>query len=159
VYLPVLEEVAGQDLGEYPASLQGQLAGGEVVLFIEDEEMVRQTLSTALEHHGYTVLLVETGTQGLEIFMARQAEIDLVILDLSLPGMSGYEVLRRLRAAAPQAKVIIATGYALEPDQLEGGARHFVQTLFDRRVNAIGARCAGCLRSFLRWLGQVVNEN
>ena len=84
--------------------------------------MVRQTLSTALEHHGYTVLLAETGTQGLEIFMARQVEIDLVILDLSLPGMSGYEVLRRLRAAAPQAKVIIATGYALEPDQLEGRA-------------------------------------
>ena len=120
VYLPVLEEVAGQDLGEDPASLQGQLAGGEVVLFIEDEEMVRQTLSKALEHHGYTVLLAETGTQGLEIFMARQAEIDLVILDLSLPGMSGYEVLRGLRVAAPQVKVIIATGYALESDQLEG---------------------------------------
>lgn len=120
VYLPVLEEVAGHDLGEDPASLQGQLAGGEVVLFIEDEEMVRQTLGKALEHYGYTVLLAETGPQGLEIFMARQAEIDLVVLDLSLPGMSGYEVLRRLRATAPQVKVIIATGYALEPDQLEG---------------------------------------
>ncbi|MEP6717270.1 MAG: PAS domain S-box protein, partial [Terriglobia bacterium] len=81
--------------------------GRPVVLVIDDEKLVRQTTRAMLSHAGYDVLLAESGAQGLEIFSAPPAEIALVILDMSMPGMSGKDTLARLRKSDDRVPVMI----------------------------------------------------
>lgn len=79
------------------------------VLVIDDEEMIRELIKVTLEESGYNVLTADTSSRGLEI--ARQRDIDLVFLDLKMPGMDGAEVFRQLKAFKPRVPVIIITGY------------------------------------------------
>jgi two-component system CheB/CheR fusion protein len=82
-----------------------------VVLVIDDEDIVRQTTGAMLRKMGYAVLLAEGGAEGVEIFSAAQAEIALVILDMSMPVMSGKETLSRLRTINNEVPVLIFSGY------------------------------------------------
>lgn len=82
------------------------------VLVVDDEPSVRQLASTLLERLGFVVLTAETGEEGLEIFRAHPIEIDLVLLDLSLPGMDGAEVLEILRTERPTLRVLLTSGYS-----------------------------------------------
>ena len=73
-----------------------------------------------LAEFDYSVLIAGDGVEGLEIFKSRREDIDLVILDLSMPKTSGREVLGELLALNPDLKVIIATGYGSEEVDLPG---------------------------------------
>ena len=88
------------------------------VLLVEDNVDLAFGLRTSLEVDGYEVLHAETGGAGLA--MARDAAPDLVVLDLMLPEMSGYEVLRRLRQAQCNAPVLILTAKGEEADKVQG---------------------------------------
>ena len=126
VYLPAIEQekaaVSGQHLiveaaekgDDYPAG------DGETILVIEDDELVQNTLITMLAEFDYSVLIAGDGEEGLEIFATRREDFDLVLLDLSMPKMSGWEVLEKLLALNPELKVIIATGYGSEEVDLQG---------------------------------------
>jgi CheY-like chemotaxis protein len=81
---------------------------GETVLIVDDEQLVRDLLVQFLGLRGYRALGVKDGTQALS--MVDQAPPDLILLDLMLPGMSGVEVLRRLRDKHFTGAVIIVTG-------------------------------------------------
>jgi PAS domain S-box-containing protein len=85
-----------------------------VVLVIDDEQIVRHTARAALRKGGYSVLLAESGSEGLAIFAARPGEIALVILDMSMPGMSGKEVLESLRNMDDRVPVLIFSGFSEE---------------------------------------------
>ena len=108
VYLPATEQETAPEKGEEIDSRPG---GTETILVIDDEEMVRDTLARCLKRGGYTVVMGEDGKDGLEVFQRERNKIALVLLDLSMPRMSGPEVLVKLRAIDPQVKVVIMGGY------------------------------------------------
>jgi DNA-binding response OmpR family regulator len=88
------------------------------VLLVEDNPDLAFGLRTSLEVEGYDVLQAETGADGLET--ARSEAPDLIVLDLMLPEMSGYEVLRRLRREGREMPVLILTAKGEEADKVQG---------------------------------------
>jgi PAS domain S-box-containing protein len=87
-------------------------AAGATVLVIDDEESLRRVARRGMERRGLVVLEAPDGEQGLAIFDAHRAQVALVVLDLTMPGLGGMEVLSRLRERRPDLPVIIASGYA-----------------------------------------------
>ena len=71
--------------------------------------------SEVFESVGYTVLTAASGEEVLEIFQAQECRIDLVLLDLGMPGMGGEKCLELLMEQYPAQKVIVASGYATDP--------------------------------------------
>jgi PAS domain S-box-containing protein len=81
------------------------------VLLIDDEDVVREMVTEVLEHEGYDVLVAADGSRGLELFGDRGDGIDVVLLDLSMPGLSGQETFARLVKKRPDVPVILSSGY------------------------------------------------
>jgi len=97
------------------------------ILVVEDERPISRALVDNLEFEGYTVRAAYDGPQGLE--MALAGEADLILLDLMLPGMNGYDVCRKLREQGHQTPVIMLTAKGEEVDKvlgLELGADDYV---------------------------------
>ena len=91
------------------------LSGYGVVLVVDDDDYVLQAVYVALESYGYSVLLANSGAAAIELFEEHRDHIDLVLLDMLMPGMSGEETFRALLAIQPDVKVLLSTGYA--PDE------------------------------------------
>jgi signal transduction histidine kinase/CheY-like chemotaxis protein len=91
------------------------LSGYGVVLVVDDDDYILQAVYVALESYGYSVLLANNGAAAIRIFEERSDQIDLVLLDMLMPGMSGEETYRALRAIRPDVKVLLSTGFA--PDE------------------------------------------
>jgi CheY-like chemotaxis protein len=89
----------------------GSPQGKETILLVDDEEMIRNLGSLILEKQGYMVIVAKDGQEAIDIYLARKKEIDLVILDLTMPHMTGLEVLERIRAVDPLVKVVLSSGY------------------------------------------------
>ena len=87
-------------------------------LVVDDEE-VRNFTKETLESLGYNILLAADGYEALGIFNLRKADIDLVILDLIMPKMSGDEVFHRMKLEDPDVNVLISSGYGIE-EQTKG---------------------------------------
>jgi PAS domain S-box-containing protein len=87
-----------------------------LVLVVDDQEMVRKALRTALEMLGHEVLLASDGVQAIDIFRERHAQIRVVVLDVSMPNLDGRGALRELRQIDPHVRVLITTGYAPSED-------------------------------------------
>ena len=87
------------------------------ILVIDDEKNIRTGLKAALELDGYDVLLAEDGTTGLSL--ALNNDVDLVITDLRMPGISGEEVLRRITSETPGIPVIVLTGHGTVESAVE----------------------------------------
>ena len=107
VYLPVLDQAQQEKKNDNVEIARGN----GLVLVIDDEPMVRQIANKILTHYGYNVILAEEGEQGLEIYQQRSKEIDLIILDINMPKMSGDEIFPLLQKVNPDVKVIITTGF------------------------------------------------
>jgi CheY-like chemotaxis protein len=90
------------------------------ILLVEDNDMNRDMLSRRLERKGYTVRTAVDGRQGLE--MALGEPPDLVLMDMSLPVMDGWEATRRIRAAGSKVPVIALTAHAMEGDEQQARA-------------------------------------
>ena len=115
------------------------------ILVVEDDPAVSLALEVALKGEGYTVLLAATGDKGLEIGLAQAP--DLLILDVRLPGIDGFELLRRLRAGGSKAPVIILTARDEEVDTILGlelGADDYMTKPF--RVRELLSRVKSQLR-------------
>jgi two-component system cell cycle sensor histidine kinase/response regulator CckA len=82
----------------------------ETILVVEDEELVRRTTTELLKIKGYKIIEAVDGRAGWEVFQAQKDEIDLVMLDLSMPWISGLELLKLIIDLAPDTRVIIVTG-------------------------------------------------
>jgi len=87
------------------------LSGSGKILVVDDEEVVRRIARMALERAGYTVLVAADGREGVEIFRRESAEIRLVALDMTMPGMSGEETFRQLRGIHAGIPVLVSSGY------------------------------------------------
>jgi signal transduction histidine kinase len=82
------------------------------ILVIDDEETMRNVTRRILATAGFTVLTAIDGVEGVELFRAHPGEIDLVILDVTMPRMGGEETFRQLRAIDPNVRVLLASGYS-----------------------------------------------
>ena len=82
------------------------------ILVIDDEQSVREVVQAALEETGFEVLLAGSGHEALDIFVERASEIDAVLLDMSMPRMSGEQTLVKLRRMRPHVKVLLTSGHS-----------------------------------------------
>jgi CheY-like chemotaxis protein len=102
----------------------------ETVLFVEDERMLLESVRELLEQEGYTVLPAATGEDALRIFGEKRAEISLVVADVELPEMSGWETFRKMQQQDPAVRALLVSGYLDPPMRarmLEGGAKGFIR--------------------------------
>lgn len=104
----------------------GDDSGSETILFVEDEEMLRDVISAALTRRGYNVLSAGDGITAVEIFMKHQKEIALVLSDLGLPKLGGWEACVTMKEINARIPLVVASGF-IEPrlrDEIEqSGAR------------------------------------
>ena len=112
IYLP---RVGGDPGAQAPEPL-GEVAvgGSETVLVAEDEANVRALLHTMLTGQGYRVILAENGQVAVELFRADPAAVDLVLLDVIMPGKNGQETLGEIRKCRPDIKAIYLSGYTAD---------------------------------------------
>jgi PAS domain S-box-containing protein len=107
---------------------------GQLILVIDDEEPVRLAVTDILGDSGLAVITAADGESGVALYRERQAGIQLVLLDLSMPGQSGEETFQQLRALNPQARVILSSGYnQVEVARRFAGSKYsgFIQKPYD----------------------------
>jgi nitrogen-specific signal transduction histidine kinase len=85
--------------------------GNGTVLVIDDESVVRATSERMLSHGGYNVLVAATGAEGIETFREKRHELTAVIIDVSMPDRTGFDVLRELRAELDGVRVFLSSGH------------------------------------------------
>jgi CheY-like chemotaxis protein len=106
VYLPRVSGAAPAELPEFVAHAP---SGGETILVVEDEPVVRQLVRELLERDGYDVHTAASPAEALELWPSCDA--DLVISDVVMPGMSGSQLVARLRETRPDVRVLYTSGY------------------------------------------------
>jgi two-component system cell cycle sensor histidine kinase/response regulator CckA len=110
---------------ERPSQVRRALAlepatGRGTILLVDDDSAVRRPIRQALDLVGYTVLEAKDGAEALQIHADASRTVDLVVLDVKMPGMSGWAVLEELKRRAPALPVILTSGYAQEDSAPEG---------------------------------------
>jgi nitrogen-specific signal transduction histidine kinase/CheY-like chemotaxis protein len=144
IYLPATDKSA-------PAERkpdQEILGGTETILLVDDEEMILSAGRKMLEKMGYTVITAENGQKAIAAFSADQAGIDMVVLDMVMPEMSGGDTYDRLKHIDPAIKVLLSSGYSVNgqaTDILNRGCNGFIQKPFD-------------LKSFSRKIREVLDR-
>jgi two-component system, cell cycle sensor histidine kinase and response regulator CckA len=122
-------------------------AAGGTVLIVEDEEVLRTATSKMIRKAGFTVIEAGDGTTGVALFQANRGKIDVVLLDMTLPGLSGREVVEELCRVQPDIKVVLTTAYSRDLAVSAFGAQpswHFIRKpyrlreLIDLLRNVIG---------------------
>ena len=111
VFLPAIERDA-------PAALEpvqgGVIGGRETILVAEDEVALRRLTERLLTGLGYSVIVAEDGVEALELFARRRDEIDLLLLDIVMPGKGGKDVHAAVRALGSDVPVVFMTGYSAD---------------------------------------------
>ncbi len=130
-----LPRVASKEEGQIePASTDSFLRGRETLLLVDDEPLVIQATEAMLTRLGYTLLTAESGRAALALFETEHGRIDLVILDMIMPDMSGSDTFDGLRAIDPGVKVLLSSGYSRSGQAeaiLERGGKGFIPKPFD----------------------------
>jgi two-component system, cell cycle sensor histidine kinase and response regulator CckA len=100
------------------------------VLVVEDEQLMRRLLERILSSQDTLVLLAADGQEALDIYRDHRGEINVVLLDLGLPKISGWEVFNYLKQQNPDLCIVVASGY-MEPDvksrMHDAGVEHFIE--------------------------------
>jgi two-component system cell cycle response regulator CtrA len=133
------------------------------VLLVEDDTSVAKSIELMLQAEGFIVDTTDLGEDGLEI--GKIYDYDIIILDLMLPDIDGYEVLRRLRAARVTTPILILSGLSELDNKIKGlgfGADDYLTKPFDRRelvarIHAIIRRSKGHSDSVIRTGKLIVN--
>ncbi len=130
IYLPKAEKPARGSTEQVAETHPG---GTETILVVDDEEIIRAIIRQALTEAGYNIHIADSGANALTIFAAEHKNIDLIILNVAMPGMNGAVAFKKIREIDPFATVLVATGYAREGqalELLEQGASGFLQKPF-----------------------------
>ena len=132
VYLPVIDEPPTIKV-ETPTVPQ-VARGTETILVVDDEDAIREVSTTLLGAYGYTVLTAADGEAALEVYRKEWGRIDLVVLDLIMPGMGGLKCLREILKINPKTLVLVASGYAAGGpwrEAAEAGAKGYIAKPYD----------------------------
>jgi two-component system cell cycle sensor histidine kinase/response regulator CckA len=109
VYLPL---ASPDQVSAESKSQEALESGAGTVLVVDDEPLMLAFAEEGLNALGYRVLKAEDGARACEIYSQRAAEIDFVLMDIVLPGMSGIDAARKLREINPDVKIILSSGYS-----------------------------------------------
>jgi len=93
---------------------QTPVHGKETILLVDDEPMIRHIGKTILQQYGYQVFLAEDGAEAVELYAREKDQIDLVVLDLTMPKLSGQDALAQMREINPNVHVVFASGYSAD---------------------------------------------
>ena len=129
IYLPASEKQVVQE----DEQIDEIVPGTETILLIDDEKVVMGVNKELLESVGYTVYAAGSGQEGLAVYMEKKDKIDLIILDMIMPGISGSDTFDRLRQINPKAKVLLSSGYSLTGKAqaiMDRGCNGFIQKPF-----------------------------
>ncbi|MBN1106251.1 MAG: PAS domain S-box protein [Deltaproteobacteria bacterium] len=130
VYLPASERKIFEER-ELPG---GILKGSGRILLVDDEEMIIEVGRGMLEKLGYQVVVANSGMEAVRLYRKNGVGIDLVILDVVMPGMGGGETYEQLRRINPAVRVLLSSGYSLDghaKDLLDRGCHGFIQKPFN----------------------------
>ena len=129
IYLPASEKEVVKE--EKTAGTNDR--GTETIMLVDDEKIVLQVSREMLESVGYRVYAVGSSQEAIALFTKKRNEIDLVILDMIMPGISGGETFDRLREINPGIKVLLSSGYSLNGEAqtiMDRGCKGFIQKPF-----------------------------
>jgi two-component system cell cycle response regulator CtrA len=136
---------------------------GMRVLLIEDDSATAQSIELMLKSDGFNVFTTDLGEEGLDL--GKLYDYDIILLDLNLPDMSGYEVLRALRVSKVRTPILILSGIAGIEDKVKGlgfGADDYMTKPFHKdelvaRIHAIVRRSKGHAQSVVQIADLIVN--
>jgi PAS domain S-box-containing protein len=140
LYVPLVTARPGAQ--EAPAEEEPR-GGHETILLIEDEPIILELGRQMLQSLGYRVLTARDGQEGIALYTAWHSEIDLILLDVIMPRMSGHDTFYELRRINPKAKIVLITGYSPEQvaaELLAQGALGVIQKPYERRELARAVR-------------------
>ncbi|MBF0497516.1 MAG: PAS domain S-box protein, partial [Deltaproteobacteria bacterium] len=126
LFFPALEAAAAQPAENFKAPVNG---GNEVILLVDDEEILIEIEKDMLEEFGYETRTAYNGETAIDIYRTEMDRVNLVILDLNMPGMGGERCLEELLLIDPDVKVVIASGYYTGDrieEMLKAGAAAFI---------------------------------
>jgi two-component system cell cycle sensor histidine kinase/response regulator CckA len=109
------------------------LRGEETVLLVDDADMVLEVGKEILEALGYMVFIARSGKEAIEVYENNTEKIDLIILDIIMPGISGGETYDRLKEINLDSRVLLSSGYSVEDQAteiLKRGCNGFIQKPF-----------------------------
>jgi CheY-like chemotaxis protein len=132
IYLLAIEQE--EEMEEVRMMESSVMGGTETILLVDDEELIRDLGVELLGDAGYTVLTATDGFGALELYLKEHKRIDLIILDLIIPGIDGGKCLTEILKINPQARVIILSGYPAEgsmEDLIEAGAQMCLSKPYD----------------------------
>jgi two-component system cell cycle sensor histidine kinase/response regulator CckA len=130
IYLPASEESV-QKTSEISERI---MEGNETILLVDDEALVIDVGVQLLEKLGYTVFEAQSGRDAIRIFTERNRTIDMLILDMVMPGMGGGEVYDQIKRIDPKVKVLLSSGYSIDGQAtkiLNRGCEGFIQKPFN----------------------------
>jgi two-component system cell cycle sensor histidine kinase/response regulator CckA len=129
LYLPASEKKAEKKKAETYALTKGT----ETILLVDDEQMVLEVSRQMLQFLGYRVYGAASGQEAVAIYMEKRQEIDLVLLDMIMPGISGGQTFDRIREINPESKVLLSSGYSINGEAksiMDRGCNGFIQKPF-----------------------------
>ncbi|MGA3245244.1 MAG: PAS domain S-box protein [Bacteroidota bacterium] len=136
LYLPVSRTIH-ETFQAKKAAAEEVRGGTETVLVVEDEGALRELAKQALVEKGYRVIEAGDGNQAVELYKAKWDQVDLVVSDMGLPRISGYNLFLEMKSRNPRVKMILASGY-LEPELkleiLRSGVKDFIQKPYSREA-------------------------
>ena len=111
--------------------------GTETVLLVDDEEIVVGVGKQMLEKLGYSVLIARSGQEAVDVYKNRPDDVDLVLLDMIMPGMEAGDTYDKLKSINPAIKVLLSSGYGLDHkagDIIDRGCNGFIQKPFNMQI-------------------------
>jgi CheY-like chemotaxis protein len=133
ILLPCAEEKAQVSRSTISRTLEKTNGSGKAtVLVVEDEDLIRQAVSTILRKKGFSVIEAANGTAALEVIRARKSDIDVLLLDITLPGASSREVFEEAKVLRPDLSVIVtsANNQEMAAAALSGKVERFIRKPF-----------------------------
>jgi len=124
---------SGKDIARVRLETAEMARGAGTVLLVDDEPAVLTVSKAMIESLGYAVHAVRNGGEAISLYGEKKDSIDLIVLDMIMPGLSGSETFDRIRELNPEARVILSSGYSLNEQArsiMEKGCRGFVQKPF-----------------------------
>jgi two-component system cell cycle sensor histidine kinase/response regulator CckA len=130
IYIPRSERDTAPNVKPPASEFKGTVKGSGKVLLVDDEEMVREVCGELLDALGYQVIIAENGREAVNLYKDSYGDIDMVILDMIMSGMSGEITYEKLKEIDPDVRVLLSSGYS-ENDNvkkiLDMGCNGFIQ--------------------------------
>ncbi|MCX7635092.1 MAG: response regulator, partial [Syntrophales bacterium] len=129
IYLPTSDAFVVESATEGEEILKGK----GTILVVDDEEIIATVTTEMLSQLGYRTMMAHSGPEALEIYTRHRGEIDLVIMDMIMPGMNGGETIERLRSLNPTVPIVLSSGYSMNgmaKEVMAKGVQAFLQKPF-----------------------------